>query len=265
MRLPHGENVPALIDRTLGCRLNSRKTSLPRSWLASWFRGAGSSIATIVLVATLPLATTLAIAQSHETSPKSFFLVASRDMPDPVFQKSVILMLPPDEPPLVAGVIINKPTDVTLDKILKEPVAPANRNQKVYFGGPVELEAPLILIRTTTPPKAAIPLLSDVFAVADPGSISDILKDSRYGSDTRLIVGRAQWLREQLRGELLEGAWSVMPLRTDLIFERDSGKVWPILSQHEHVREVVAPGCGSGEVMTASLCGGTLGPLGFGE
>jgi putative AlgH/UPF0301 family transcriptional regulator len=198
----------------------------------------------------------LAIAESPGTSTKSFLLVASRNMPDPVFQQSVILMLPPDEPPLVAGVIINKPTNLTLGNLFKQPLTTENRNQKVYFGGPVDLTTPLLVIRTTRPPKPAIQLWTDVYAVADADSISDILKDPRSGNDARLYLGRTQWAQEQLRGELLEGAWNVVPMRTDLIFESDSAKIWPMLSQHEHVREIDTRCFGIGDMLASTMCGG---------
>jgi putative AlgH/UPF0301 family transcriptional regulator len=204
-----------------------------------------------VLVAMLGAA--LAVAESSGEAAKSFFLVASRDMPDPVFQQTVILMLPPDEPPLVAGVIINKPTDLTLGNLFKQPLAMENRNQKVYFGGPVDLTTPLLVVRTTRPPKSAIKLWTDVYAVADADSISDILKDSRYGSEARLYLGKAQWAQDQLRGELLEGAWTVVPLKTDLIFDHDTAKIWPTLSQHEHVREIDAHCFAPGSVPASTI------------
>ena len=213
------------------------------------------AMATIFAIVAL-LGATLAVAEPRGATAKSFFLVASRSMPDPVFQQSVILMLPPDEPPLVAGVIINKPTNLTLGNLFKQPLAAENRNQKVYFGGPVDLTTPLLVIRTTKPPKPAIQLWTDVYAVADADSISDILKDSRYGSDARLYLGRAQWAQDQLRGELLEGAWNVVPVRTDLIFENDSAKIWPMLSQHEHVREIDTHCFGIGSMLASTMCGG---------
>jgi putative AlgH/UPF0301 family transcriptional regulator len=184
----------------------------------------------------------LAVAEPQGTTGKSFFLVASRNMPDPVFQQTVILMLPSDEPPLVAGVIINKPTDVTLGALLKPPLPAENRSQKVYFGGPVDLTSPVLVLRTSRPPKSALPLWTNVYAIVDADLIKDTLKDARSVDDERLFLGRAQWAQEQLRGELLEGAWSVLPVRPDLIFEHDSAKVWPLLSQHEHVREIDAQG-----------------------
>jgi len=217
------------------------------------------SQATATIFALLALlGAALAAAEPHTSSAKSFFLVASRDMPDPVFQQSVILMLPPDEPPLVAGVIINKPTDVTMGNLFKQPLAPEHRSQKVYFGGPVDLTEPLLVVRTTRPPKPAIQLWTDVYAIADAGSISDILKDPRSGNDARLYLGRAQWAQEQLRGELLEGAWTVVPVRTDLIFTHDSAKIWPMLSQHEHVREIDAYCFETGGVLASTMCSQTF-------
>jgi len=189
---------------------------------------------------------------------KSFFLVASRSMPDPVFQQSVIMMLPVDEPPLVAGVMINKPTNVTLGNLFKQPLSPENRDQKVYFGGPVDLTSPLLVMRTTRPPKSATRLWTNVYAVADPASIRDILRGSRSGNDARLYLGRAQWAQDQLRGELLEGAWSVVPVRSDLIFGSDSARIWPMLSQHEHVREIDAHCLGTGGVLASTMCSRAL-------
>ncbi len=212
----------------------------------------------VILTLTVLLGPTQAGAETHGASGKSFFLVASRSMPDPVFQQSVILLLPSGELPLVAGVIINKPTDVTLGNLFKQQLAPENRNQKVYFGGPVDLTAPLLVLRTTRPPKQAIRLWSNVYAVDDAGPISDILRDSRLSNDARLYLGRAQWAQEQLRGELLEGAWSVVPVRTDLIFEHDSAKVWPMLSQHEHVREIDARCPDAGGVTALTMCSGAF-------
>jgi putative AlgH/UPF0301 family transcriptional regulator len=228
--------------------------SFPRSKIFFWRRVTLAFTGTATILVLVAIGATLAIAGSHTSTANSFFLVASRDMPDPVFQQSVILMLPPDELPLVAGVIINKPTDVTLGNLFKQPLPPRHQNQKVYFGGPVELSTPLLVIRTATAPKGAIRLWSNVYAIAEPSSIRDILKNPRYGDDARLFLGRTQWLQQQLRGELLEGAWSVVPLRTDLIFEHDSAKIWSILSQHQHVREVGARTCETG-ALALSMCG----------
>ena len=79
--------------------MTALRTMLRRNAI-TWFRVrsqqfAAASLALIALLATAP-----ALAEPPGASAKSFFLVASRNMPDPVFQQSVILMLPSDEPPL---------------------------------------------------------------------------------------------------------------------------------------------------------------------
>jgi putative AlgH/UPF0301 family transcriptional regulator len=234
-------------------KIKQRQFQSRKSFSLRWQTRGGIAIAVVSLFVLL-IRAAMAVAESRSADAKSFFLVASRDMSDPVFQQTVIAMLPQDEPPLVAGVIINKPTNVTLGKLLKQPVAPEQRNQRVYFGGPVELTSPLLLIRTRSQPKPSVHLRSDVYAIADPDSIGEALKDSRRDSDKRLFLGRAQWAQEQLRGELLEGAWSVMPLRTDLIFQRDSAKVWPTLIEHEHVREIDDSELRGGDLLSVSLC-----------
>jgi putative transcriptional regulator len=234
-------------------RTRQSRNAIMRVRYRIWQFAAAAGFALIALLGAAP-----PMAEPHEASAKSFLLVASRSMPDPVFQKSVILILPADEPPLVAGVIINKPTNVTMGNLFKQPVAPENQNQKVYFGGPVDLTTPLLIVRTTQTLKPAIPLWTNVYAVDDADLIGDILKDSRSGNNARLYLGRAQWTQDQLRGELLEGAWSVVPVRTDLIFEHDSGKIWPMLSQHEHVREVNALCFETGGVPASTTCSGAL-------
>jgi len=234
-------------------KIKQRQFQSRKSFSVRWLTRSGIAIAVISLLVLL-IRAAMAVAESRSADAKSFFLVASRDMADPVFQKTVIVMLPQDEPPLVAGVIINRPTDVTLGKLLKQPVAPEQRNQRVYFGGPVDLTSPLLLIRTRSQPKPSVHLWSDVYAIDDPDSIGDVLKDSRPDSDKRLFLGRAQWAQEQLRGELLEGAWSVVPLRSDLIFERDSAKIWASLMQHEHVREIEDSSWRAGNLLSAPNC-----------
>ena len=227
----------------------------PPCELAPALRLTGRSLAIAAIFVLSPLLkANLAGAQPHASNAQSFFLVASHSMPDPVFQQSVILVLPTDDPPLVAGVIINKPTGVTLGNLFKRQLAPENQTQKVYFGGPVDLTAPLLVVRTTRPPKRAIRLWNNIYGVVDIDSISEILRDARSSNDTRLYLGRAQWAREQLRGELLEGAWSVVPVRTDLIFEHDSAKVWRMLSQHEHVREIDTNCWGTRGLVASTMC-----------
>ena len=81
-------------------------------------------------------------------------LVSTPDLDDPVFAQSVILLLPGGEPPLMAGVIINQPTTIPISALL--PDAPERLGDvTAYFGGPVEMNAPVVLARAATAPAGA--------------------------------------------------------------------------------------------------------------
>jgi putative AlgH/UPF0301 family transcriptional regulator len=182
--------------------------------------------------------------QADATAPSEgcYFLVARDDMPDPMFQQTVILMVPASpENPIIAGIIVNKPTNVTLAQAfgnvsgaggLKHP------NEKLYYGGPVDDDQPILLMHGSHPAKGTTRLMDKLYSGTDVDVIVELLTHPWSPQDTRLVLGRAQWTRDQLRLEILRGAWDAMPADVDLIFRSDSGAVWRGLQKHTHLREV---------------------------
>jgi putative AlgH/UPF0301 family transcriptional regulator len=166
----------------------------------------------------------------------SKLLVATRDMPDTMFQRTVILIVPSTQEPLVAGVIINQPTEVPLAKLYQD--AARNKNEMAFFGGPVETEAPSLILRAATPPEKSSSLLDDIYLSTDTDAIARLLKRPD-GGDMRLILGRAQWLKEQLQTEIAAGAWYVVPAKADLIFS-DPKSLWPQLVARGELMEASA-------------------------
>jgi putative transcriptional regulator len=176
---------------------------------------------------------------SQDTSYKPFLLVASPDMPDPIFQQTVILMLPSTEPPLVAGIVINKPTKMTVGQLFSHASLLKNQSQSVYFGGPVALTSPIILLRAAQATDATTRLFENVYIDTDAGSIGDFLKRQKSNENTRLFLGRAQWTADQLHAEMLQGAWTVSDVSPDLIFSSDPTKIWRTLVQKAKLREII--------------------------
>jgi len=171
---------------------------------------------------------------------KPYFLVASPAMPDSMFQQTVILMLPSGAQPIVAGIIVNKPSAVTLGHLFHHSPDVKNPKASVYFGGPVELTSPALLLRSFSPPHTATRFFENGFIITDADSIAAILKRESSQSTLRLFLGRAQWTPDQLRGEVLQGAWSAAPADPALIFSDDAAKVWRTLAKHIKIREVGA-------------------------
>ena len=146
----------------------------------------------------------------------------------PMFQQTVILMLPPTQPPLVAGIIINKPTSIPLAKLFRDPALKNPGN--AYFGGPVELTEPLLLLRGAKPNGNASRLFDDVYVTTDPDSIAKLLQHkSQSADDPRVYFGRAQWTLDQLHAEILAGAWYVMPAKADWVFSSNPAGLWHLL------------------------------------
>ena len=173
----------------------------PRYMLAS---------AIFVVCAALVPASIRAAQETKGANLASFFLVALPDLPDPTFQQTVILMLPPTQMPLVAGIIVNKPTNIPLPKLF--PRAQALKHQaNAYFGGPVEITESSLVMRASEPTGNVTRLFDNVYVSTDPDSITKLLKDEpQPDKNLRVFFGRAQWTLDQLHAEILAGAWYVV-------------------------------------------------------
>jgi len=176
--------------------------------------------------------------ESHGTERTPFLLIASPELSDPIFEQTVILMLPPSATPIVAGVVINKPTKITLGQLFPHSSRIKNEGQTVYFGGPVDLNSPAALIRASRAPDGMNHLFENVYMSSDTSSIRQILERSESDKDLRLLFGRAQWSVDQLHSELLQGAWTIAPATPEIVFSSEPAKIWRNLEQQAKMREV---------------------------
>jgi putative transcriptional regulator len=196
------------------------------------------SLATILVTCAALNASPITARELQDTNRTPFLLVASPDMPDPLFQQTVILMLPPTMIPIVTGIVINKPTKMTLGQLFSHSPAIGNQAQSVYFGGPVDLTSPVILMRASRAADATTRLFENVYMSIDAGSIREILKHPESVKDIHLFLGRAQWTVDQLHSEILRGAWTLSPASPELVFSPDPASVWRVLVQRAKLRQV---------------------------
>ena len=212
-------------------------TRITGAWRSS--RAARFAFAAALLVVYVAFGESrLAAQELPEVGHTTFLLVANPDMPDPTFQQTVILVLPSSDPPLVAGIIVNKPTKVTLGQLFKRSPALGNRTQPVYFGGPVDLEAPVILLRTAQASSAATRLFEDVYMSDNGAAVRGILERPQSERDARLYLGRAQWTTDQLHSEIMGGSWVVTAAKPELVFSTDPTGLWQKLVQQAKLREI---------------------------
>ena len=153
------------------------------------------------------------------------FLIAMPSMLDPVFGGSVIYLCEHNAEGAL-GVIINKPTDMTMDTLferidLQLEIAangmPLDK-QPVMFGGPVQVERGFVL-------HAPASQYSSMIRVSDNVALTtskDVLEAVGSGSGPeRFLVslGCAGWGAGQLEDEIARNGWLTVAARQDIIFD----------------------------------------------
>ncbi len=169
-----------------------------------------------------------ATTQSTATLSKGRFLVASRDLNDPNFAESVILLLDYNENG-ARGVIINRPTEVSLAELLPEVKSLRKRKDVTYIGGPVTQHMVMILTQTTKPPADAQKVFADIHLISPHTELERVLQAEGKKAKLRAYVGYAGWAAGQLDMEVARGGWLIVPAEVSLIFDQPPTQVWPEL------------------------------------
>lgn len=153
------------------------------------------------------------------------FLIAARGLPDPNFSNTVVLLLRHDEDGAM-GVIVNRPTRVTVQEVLPDVEALGDYDGPVFFGGPVLLERMLFLLRGAEPPDDAVLVAEDVYVSASRTALESLQRLTADASRLRIYAGHAGWSPGQLDREIAEGGWHLVPARMDEVFATDPRRVW---------------------------------------
>lgn len=170
----------------------------------------------------------LAQLRDREPAPGDF-LIASRRLDDAYFGETVVLLLAygPDG---AQGIVINRRTLVRITTALPGIQALADRPDTLYWGGPVEPDKAVMLMRGDVPPPAGQPLLEDVWVVRQREAIETLLTQGAPDSTMRLYGGYAGWSPGQLEREIETGSWYLRPADADRIFADDTDVLWKTLS-----------------------------------
>jgi len=156
----------------------------------------------------------------------AILLVAREDLPDPDFKDSVVLVMN-NIGPAPAGVIINRPTPISVSHLFPDVERLAKLQDKVYFGGPVQLATLSFLFRADTLPEHAIQVLDGVYVSTNLELLRKLLARDKPMEGLRIFIGHSGWLPGQLEAEIARGDWTLTPAKPDMIFERKSEHPWP--------------------------------------
>lgn len=159
--------------------------------------------------------------------PLTAILIVARDnLTDPDFEDSVVLVMN-NLGPAPVGIIVNRPTSVSVSHLFPDLKRLAQVRDKVYFGGPVEIESVWFLFRAATPPQHAIQTCDGVYLSADRDVLLRLLARDNPMDGLRIFVGHAGWAPGQLQAEISQGYWSLKRADADAIFNDKSEHPWP--------------------------------------
>jgi putative transcriptional regulator len=153
-------------------------------------------------------------------------LVASRDLGDPNFAKTVILLVHYSEDHGAVGLVVNKRTDVPISRVFHDLKEASGRNDPVYVGGPVELNSVLALLKSASKPEGADRVFGDVYLISNRNLLARTLASPAEATVFHTYIGYAGWKAGQLEHEVDLGAWHIMPADVATVFHVDPDAVW---------------------------------------
>ena len=155
---------------------------------------------------------------------RGMFLVAAPRLRDPRFAQSVVLLLEYDETGAL-GIVINRPTELSLDDALVTP-PPNSASHAVFAGGPVERRRLIALLRSPVAEDGAQHVFGEVHASGSLDTLRRMLERDDHAAHVHTYLGYAGWSPGQLDAELARGDWIVTPADAASIFDTPPGDVW---------------------------------------
>jgi putative transcriptional regulator len=153
-------------------------------------------------------------------------LVARRDAPDPVFGKTVILLVRYQRDGTL-GLVINRPTDVPVARALRGVKGAERRDEPVYAGGPVAPGTALALLRANVMPEEGVAhVQGKVYTITNKPFLEKTLESKAGPAELRVFLGYSGWAKGQLESEIESGFWHVLPADASLAFDEEPETLW---------------------------------------
>ncbi|MCI0529881.1 MAG: YqgE/AlgH family protein [Nitrospira sp.] len=162
------------------------------------------------------------------------------ELRDPNFSQTVVLLINYEKEGAM-GVIINKPTEISLDEALPDVEGIQGQSLPVFFGGPVDRNHMIVLLRTNKPPKNTLRVFKDVYFTGSKDVLLETLKKHDSHEKVRVYAGYAGWAAGQLEHEVSRGDWVISNADPDMIFVEDPSKIWPQIFNLQEEIEIRNP------------------------
>jgi putative transcriptional regulator len=157
-------------------------------------------------------------------SARGRLLVATPDLRDPNFARTVVLVLEHDDDGAL-GVVLNRPSETDVAELFPDWRAAVPEPTVAFVGGPVSPDSVIALARGDRDEAVDgwIPFHDTLGTVDLARNPADLLVEVRA---VRVFAGYAGWAPGQLEGELELGGWFVLDAEPDDAFTPEPDELW---------------------------------------
>tara|TARA_Y100000590_G_scaffold41326_1_gene44069 strand:- start:887 stop:1540 length:654 start_codon:yes stop_codon:yes gene_type:complete len=167
----------------------------------------------------------------HYESVKDLFLIATNEMKDPRFQKTVIFILEHNKNGAL-GIVINKKLgNVNLGYLINEIEDSSINNKElynieipIYWGGPVDKKK-LLILHSNDYENETTKKYNNLSTSSDLKTLIKIAEE-KGPKKSLVLLGLSAWNIEQLDGEIEKGGWTLSEMNLDIIFEEENDQKW---------------------------------------
>lgn len=150
-------------------------------------------------------------------------LVATPQIEEGIFHRSVVLILQHGADG-AQGVVLNKPLEAEIDKVLPGWGEHVSVPQTLYQGGPVQVDSALGLVAIGSGTPTSVQKVFGRVGLVDLDAMPGLVAPELDG--VRIFVGYAGWSPGQLETELAMGSWYAVDAATEDAFSRAPEDLW---------------------------------------
>jgi putative transcriptional regulator len=160
-----------------------------------------------------------------EAPSAGMLLVARRELYDPYFAGSVVLLLEHGSDGTL-GLIVNRRFHITLADAVPDLGVPEAEQHRMFFGGPLGTHQVFMLLRNDKPVPDAHHVAADIYFSADREVLNKALEDSMPRNALHFYLGYASWTAGQLKREIASGSWYLIPGDSGVVFDTTIEELW---------------------------------------
>ena len=173
-------------------------------------------------------------ALSAEADGEAMVLIAKPEFRDRLYGATILVVRPMKNDQHM-GLIVNKPTRVTLGKLFPNHEPSRKVTEPVYLGGPVNTEIIFALVhRGDSPGKSSVQITPDLYLAHEREVVDRIIETE--ADHARFFAGLVLWRPGELRSEIKRGFWYVLDADADVVLPKSTEGLWEDLVRRSEQR-----------------------------